>query len=111
MENDCKIKKWQSSGIDDIINEFIKHSQLKMTTLLVQYFNLILDTGIVLNDCKFCMLLINTRLKQFLNDNTLLREDQAWFKSQYSTLDHICTLHCVIDLYTSKKIETLLCLY
>ena len=60
--------------------------------------------GITLLSCigKFFTLLINTRLNTFLDINNLLGEEQAGFRAQYSTLDHIFTLHCIIDLYISK---------
>ncbi len=128
-----KLKDGKSCGIDNILNEFIKHSPPEMTTLLVHYFNLMLDSSIIPSDwtlgiiipiCKkkvsindpdnyrgitllscigkFFTLLINTRLTKFMDDNKLMGEEQAGFRSQYSTLDHIFILHCIIDLYTRK---------
>ncbi len=128
-----KLKNGKCCGIDNILNEFIKHSPLEMTTPLVHYFNLILDSGIIPSDwtlgiiipifkkkgsindpdnyhgitllsCigKFFTLLINTRHTKFMDDTNLMEEEQAGFRSQYPTLDHIFTLHCIIDLYTRK---------
>ncbi len=44
------LKNGKASGIDHIINEFIKHSPPQMVTLIVNFFNLILETGIVPQD-------------------------------------------------------------
>ncbi len=42
-----KLKNGKASGIDCIINEFIKHSPPEMISLLSSYFNLILNNGII----------------------------------------------------------------
>ena len=39
----------------------------------------------------------------FINTNNLLGEEQAGFREGYSTLDHIFTLHSLIDIYLSKQ--------
>ena len=41
-----KLKNGKSSGIDVILNEFLKNSPTSMVTLLVKFFNLILTTGL-----------------------------------------------------------------
>ena len=41
-----KLKNCKSSGIDVILNEFLKNSPTSMVTLLVKFFNLILTTGL-----------------------------------------------------------------
>ena len=129
-----KLKNGKASGLDSIINEFIKHSPSCMITLLTKYFNLILDSGIIPTDwglgiiipiyknkgntndpdnyrgitllsCigKFFTMVVNTRLTDFLESNDLLGEEQAGFRAGYSTLDHIFSLHCLIDLYLNNK--------
>ena len=40
----------------------------------------------------------------------LLGEEQAGFRSGYSTIDHIFTLHTLVDLYLYKK-ERLYCAF
>ena len=42
-----KLKNGKAAGIDQILNEFIKHSPEGMLKPICSYFNLILDTGIV----------------------------------------------------------------
>ncbi len=61
--------------------------------------------GITLLSCvgKLFTVLLNSRLSQYLESNRLLGEEQAGFRPGYSTLDHIFTLYCIIDLYVSKK--------
>ena len=39
----------------------------------------------------------------YLEDNELLGDEQAGFRNGHSTLDHIFSLHSVIDLYLSSK--------
>ncbi len=128
------LKNGKASGIDAIINEFIKHSPSQMISLLTKYFNLILVSSIIPSDwslgiiihiyknkgnvndpdnyrvitllsCigKFFTMVLNNRLSIFLEINNLLGEEHAGFQAGYSTLDHVFTLHCIIDLYISKK--------
>ena len=60
--------------------------------------------GISLISClgKLFTALINERLNKFVNVNNILGEEQAGFRSGYSTQDHIFTLHTLIDLYLNK---------
>ena len=46
---------------------------------------------------------INSRLNSYLVENQLLGEEQAGFREGYSTLDHIFSLHCIIELALSQK--------
>ena len=46
---------------------------------------------------------VNNRLSKFLEDSGVLGEEQAGFRKGYSTLDHVFTFKCLLDLYTSKK--------
>ena len=41
-------------------------------------------------------------ISKFINDHSALGEEQTGFRKGYSTLDNICTLKCLIDLYLSK---------
>lgn len=41
------LKTNKSSGLDDILNEYIKYSQNKLMPLYLKIFNIILDTGII----------------------------------------------------------------
>ena len=105
-----------------------------MLKLTCEFFNLILDTGILpaswtiglitpiykrkgdINDpdnyrgitllsClgKLFTMTINSRLNSYLEENQLLGEEQAGFREGYSTLDHIFSLHCIIELALSQK--------
>ena len=60
--------------------------------------------GITLLSClgKLFTATLNTRLTNFLEDNMLLLENQAGFRSEYSTNDHMFTLKSIIDLYLSS---------
>ena len=61
--------------------------------------------GITLLSClgKLFTSLINNRLNIYLEETNLLGIEQAGFRDGFSTLDHIFTLHCLIDLYLHKK--------
>ena len=61
--------------------------------------------GITLLSClgKLFTMVINDRLKFYLEDNKMLGEEQAGFREGYSTLDHIFSLHCILQLAASQK--------
>ena len=42
-------------------------------------------------------------MSRYLEEYDLIGEEQAGFKSGYSTLDHIFSLKCIIDIYLSKN--------
>ena len=46
---------------------------------------------------------LNTRLAAFLESSNKLGQEQAGFRSGFSTLDHIFTLHCVINFFLCRK--------
>ena len=46
---------------------------------------------------------LNSRLTRFLDDNDRLCENQAGFRKQYSTIDHIFTLNSIVELLRSNK--------
>ena len=60
--------------------------------------------GISLISClgKLFSALINERLTKFIDTNNIIGEEQAGFRSGYSTHDHIFVLHSIIDLYLNK---------
>ena len=60
--------------------------------------------GISLISCigKLFTALINQRLEEYINKNQILGEEQAGFRSNYSTMDHIFVLNSIIDLYLNK---------
>ena len=61
--------------------------------------------GITLLSClgKLFTACINRRLSSFLFDNNLIGLEQAGFRPEYSTVDHIFTLHSIIEYYKSKN--------
>ena len=46
--------------------------------------------------------MINERLTKFVDLNEIIGEEQAGFRSGYSTQDHIFTLHAIIDIYLNR---------
>ena len=46
---------------------------------------------------------INKRLTKYLDAHRILGEEQAGFRQNYSTVDHIYVLKCIIDIYTQKN--------
>ena len=108
----------------------LKSSNDRMISAYVKLFNIILNTGHTLdnwtigiikpifknksskNDKRGITLLIclgklftatlNMRHTNFLEDNLPLVENQAGFRSEYFTNDHMFTLKCIIDLYLSS---------
>ncbi len=68
--------------------------------------------GVTLLSCigKLFTSILNERLREYVNVNNIISEAQAGFRAEYSTLDHIFLLKCVIDLFLWKK-EKLFCLF
>lgn len=61
--------------------------------------------GITILSClgKLFTSVLNARINIFLEETGLLAEEQAGFRKNYSTVDHIFSLKMLIDLYLSKK--------
>ena len=47
--------------------------------------------------------ILNDRLKEFIEQNNILKENQAEFTAKHSTIDHIYTIKMLIDLFFYKK--------
>ena len=119
---------------DNILNEYLKHSQGKMIPVYVALFNLVLDTGIIpdpwlegiirpiykrngspqnpenyrpitILSCfgKLFTAILNARLTNFLNHNNIIEENQAGFRSGYSTSDHIFNLYALTEILKAKN--------
>ena len=60
--------------------------------------------GISIISClgKLFTALINERLTKFADLNEIIGEEQAGFRSGYSTQDHIFTLHAIIETYLNQ---------
>ena len=61
--------------------------------------------GITLLSCigKLFTAVLNARLTKYLDGTGLIGEEQAGFRANYSTMDHVFTLHCIIDMYLKNK--------
>ena len=53
--------------------------------------------------------ILNIRLNQYLEENLILLENQAGFRKQYSTLDHIFTLHALNEIMKSREQKLFCC--
>ena len=126
-----KLKNNKASGADKVINEFFKFCHVNCMQLIVDFFNIVLNTGCVPTD--WCLgtiyplyknkgsmtdpdnyrgiTLLSCTGKLFtacLNhrlscyvEENILGEEQAWFREGYSTIDHVFVLHIIIELYKS----------
>ena len=68
--------------------------------------------GITILSCfgKLFTSVINNRLVECFDENTTIGPEQAGFRAGHSTVDHVFTLHCIIDLFLAKK-KRLYCLF
>ena len=53
---------------------------------------------------------INNRLVEYFDENITIGPEQAGFRAGHSTVDHVFTLHCMIDFFLAKK-KRLYCLF
>ena len=53
--------------------------------------------------------ILNNRRNQYSEENVILLENQADFRKQYSTLDHIFTLHALNEILRSRKQKLFCC--
>ena len=68
--------------------------------------------GITILSCfsKLFTAVLNDRLQVYLESNKIIGLEQAAFRQGFSTLDHIFSIHCILDLYLAKK-KRLYCCY
>lgn len=122
-----KLKCRKAAGPDQVINEFLLASEQLVMPFLVKLFNCIFKKGIFpekwtksiivplhkkgdLNDpnnyrgisllsCvgKIFTGVLNQRLMKWAEENTAITEAQAGFRRGRSTIDHIFTLHAIIE--------------
>ena len=61
--------------------------------------------GITILSCfgKFFTSLLNQRREKFLETHNILNENQTGFRKTYSTVDHVFSMKCLIDMFFSKK--------
>jgi hypothetical protein len=134
VENAIKLlPNKKSPGIDGIINEIIKQSQMILAPLLCRLYNVVLSTGVYPNEWanaiiipihkkgnvnepsnyrgiallsnigKLFSKIINNRIVAWSIENGKMFEEQAGFTKGKSTVDHIFVLESVIRKYLSKK--------
>ena len=117
----------KSSGTDRILPEMLKKGGQPVVNYLLQLYNVIYNSrrfplewsksivvpihkkgrkdipdnyrGISLINimCKGYTSILNQRLYKWIEKNNVLCEEQAGFRKQYSTVDHIFTLHAVVQ--------------
>ena len=136
-----KLKANKACGYDQITNEFLKASSLKLLSLFTKVFNIILCSGktpdewsigiikpiykkkgpdddpsnyrgITILSCfgKLFSAVLNNRLVDFLDKHKTIGFEQAGFRAGHSTVDHIFTLHSMINILLSKG-KRLPCLF
>ena len=69
--------------------------------------------GITLLSCvgKLFTAIINERITLFIDSYDLLGEVQAGFRSGYSTMDHILSLHAIVDCHLQKRKKCIVLLW
>ena len=130
------LKNNKASGPDSLINEFYKASCDIIMPFLIRYFNHIFENGLfpsdwsssilqpihkkgdvnnpdnyrgisLLNVCsKIYSFIINQRINDWIESCNILGEEQAGFRRNRSTLDHVFTLYAMIQkqLVKHKKL-------
>ena len=123
----------KACGIDSILNEHIKSSRYIMGPLYEKLFNLILDTGIEpepwtrvvikpifkqkegmcsLNPenyrpitvlSKLFTGIISYLLNSYVENCDLIKNSQAGFRKNHSTIDHIFFMHSLIKMLSNKR--------
>ena len=128
-----KLNNNKACGLDGIINEYIKSTEIIFMPLYTKLFNVILDTGIIphswslgkivpiyknkgdpekadsyrgitILSClgKLFTSILNTRIEEYIKDANILGLEQAGFRKEHSTVDHMFMLKCLVDLYLQK---------
>ena len=127
------LKNNKACGLDLLRNEFLKQSSDDLVNFYSLFFNFILDTGLVpdiwckglimplfkkgdrsdpdnyrgitLLSCmgKLFTACINKRITSFMDEDQKLGPEQAGFREEFSTLDHVFTLYSIIEFYRTRK--------
>ena len=69
--------------------------------------------GITLLSCvgKLFTAVLNERVVTFIESNNMLGEEHAGFRAGYSTLDHIFTLHSILEWYLRVRSKRVYCAF
>ena len=112
-----KLKNNKAAGHDQILNEFLKNSPSTfmpddwcISGIMLIYKNKGSANdptnyrGISLLSClgKLFTSCINNRLTDFVKENDIIGPEQAGFKFDFSTIDHLFVLKSLADVYSSK---------
>ena len=115
------LKNGKAAGPDGMISDFLKNSACSVVPFLVRYLNKLFSSGSypdiqslhkkgdpntpdnyrgisLLNICgKLYSYIINKRLTQWIEENSIINESQAGLCKRYSTVDHLFTLVALIQ--------------
>ena len=133
------LKSKKAAGIDGFCIELLKHGSSFLCKSLVKLFNAVLDTsnfpdvwntsimthlfkkgdkydpknyrGISVGSCvgKVFSHILNERLNSFLEDNHIIHNNQAGFRKNHRTVDHIFTMKTIVDKYINKRQNIYVC--
>ena len=122
-----KLKSKKAAGPDNVIGEFYKNAGDVILPFLHKFFNHIFENGLfpdswctaiiqplhkkgdihnadnyrgisLLNICsKLYTSILNKRLKTWINEYNIIGEEQAGFREEHSTIDHVFTLMAAVQ--------------
>ena len=130
-----KLKQGKAMGVDEIPSEILLLSKEKILRYLTKLFNKMFQIGyfpvrwgvaiivplyksgdksqpgnyrgisLLSIPSKIFTSVINNRLYNWAENNNKINTEQAGFRRNYSTIDHIYTLHCMVSncLYGNKR--------
>jgi Reverse transcriptase (RNA-dependent DNA polymerase) len=123
----------KAPGLDQVNAEFLKHGAPILAPLLVKLFNFILNSGCYPKEWAHAIIcsiyksgdkgdpanyrgisllpsisklfdtILDSRFRVWEKVNNVLDQNQAGFRANYSTIDHIFTLNSIIMRYRSKR--------
>jgi hypothetical protein len=127
------LKSGKTAGSDKIVGEMLKSANSHVIDYLVTLFNKLFDSGTFPSDwansiiipifkkgdnnnpdnyrgialtsvlSKVYTYILNKRLTEWSNKESKLLEEQAGFRSGYSTIDHIFTLYALVQKYLLRN--------